>query len=142
MNEEVTIQMCVECAEIPCSIIRDKEALDLCFAKADKIVNSTNSQKRWSCCRNYYAFIFGPGEARVRIQLPHYSEMVVKDRYPEDDVSKYISIYTLNTIKQECLTLHLLLESNIINLINYMFILIYKSRDKQFSNNTSFLFNR
>ena len=54
----------------------------------------------------------------------------------------FISIYTLNTIKQEYLTLHLLLESNIINLINYIFIPIYKSRDKQFSNNTSFLFNR
>ena len=54
----------------------------------------------------------------------------------------YISIYTPNTIKQDYLTLHLLLESNIINSINYIFILIYKSRDKQFSNNTSFLFNR
>ena len=36
--------MCVECAEIPYSIIRDKEALDLCFAKADKMANLTNSQ--------------------------------------------------------------------------------------------------
>ena len=66
MSEEVTIQMCVECAEVPYSIIRDKEALDLYFAKADKMVNSTNSQKRWSCYRNYYAFIVGPGEAGVR----------------------------------------------------------------------------
>ena len=44
MIEEVTIQICVECSEIPCSIIRDKEALDLCFEKAEKMVNSTNSQ--------------------------------------------------------------------------------------------------
>ena len=90
MSKEVTIQMCVECAEIPCSIIRDKEALDFCFEEADRMVNSTNSQKRLSCYRNYYAFIFGPGEADVRIQVPHCSEKVVKDRYPEDDVSKYV----------------------------------------------------
>ena len=54
----------------------------------------------------------------------------------------YISIYTPNTIKQDYLTLHLLLEGNIMNLINYLFMLIYKSRDKKFSNNMSFLFNR
>ena len=90
MNEEVTIQMCAECAEIPCSIIRDKEALDLCFAAADKMVNSTNSQKRWFCYTNYHKFIFGPGSAGVRIPLPHCSEKAVRERYPEDDESKYV----------------------------------------------------
>ena len=40
------------------------------------------------------------------------------------------------------LTSHILLESTKINLNNHIFIPIYKSRDKQFPNNTSFLFNR
>ena len=70
--------------------------------------------------------------------------IILKSHFKNKNIIKktYISIYTPNTIKQDYLTLHLLLESNIMNLINYLFILIYKSRDKQFSKRTSFLFNQ
>ena len=52
--------------------------------------NSSNSRKRYSCYKNYYALMFSPGIECIRIPLPHCSEKVVKDRYSEDFVSKYV----------------------------------------------------
>ena len=88
INDEVSIQMCVECSEIPCSIIRNKKDLDLCFLKTDRMANSTNSEKKYSCYVNYFTFICGPGTEGVHILLPYFSEKIIRNRHSVDDVSQ------------------------------------------------------
>ena len=79
---------CVMCGETPCSIIKDKEELDLCFAGADKLEDSTNIEKRCYCHRNYYLEMFGSlsGNCDRMELLPSCSKKAIKERYPEDNI--------------------------------------------------------
>ena len=86
-NKNMLYDTCVKCGKTPCSLIRDESEIYICFDCGDAH-DGPNRENLFRSYRSYVAQLYQRTLGRHKhVPLPNYFVWVVRNRYPEDDVS-------------------------------------------------------